>query len=223
MLTQLNTALAIKSKRITTSMNDEVRLAPPGAGLPPLELWASKIGFGILRNTLSRRRIEDWLRNETSWVLAISGALSPEQMKREVLIPRLTGLEDSSRNWSAAMVLQHLVIVDTGIGELIGALTQDKTFKQEVRIADVKPTPDAGREQLELLDNALQTYLDRVASVQNLRTVGRHVHPWFGPLDGHGWHALTALHTMIHRRQLGAIAKMCSERPRTSNKPDTHS
>jgi hypothetical protein len=93
MLTQLNTALALKSERITTSMNDEIRLAPPGAGLPPLELWASRIGFGILRNTLSRRRIEDWLRNETSWVLAISGELSPEQMKREVLIPRLTGLE----------------------------------------------------------------------------------------------------------------------------------
>jgi hypothetical protein len=121
------------------------------------------------------------------------------------------------------MVLQHLVIVDTGIGELIGALAQNQTFKQEVRIADVKPTPDAGREQLELLDDALQTYLGRVASVQNLHTVGRHVHPWFGPLDGHGWHTLTALHTMIHRRQLGAIAKMCSERPRTSNKPDTHS
>lgn len=191
--------------------------------LPPLELWASTIGFGILRNTLNRRRIEDWLRNETSLVLAISRALSPEQMKREVLIPRLTGLEESSKNWSAAMVLQHLVIVDTGIGELIGALTQNQTFKQEVRIADVKPAPDAGREQLELLDDALQTYLDRVASVQNLHTVGRHVHPWFGPLDGHGWHTLTALHTMIHRRQLGAIAKMCSERPRTSNKPDTHS
>jgi hypothetical protein len=102
-------------------MNDKVLLVPPGAGLPPLELWASKIGFGILRNTLNRRRIEDWLRNETSLVLAISRALSPEQMKREVLIPRLTGLEESIKNWSAAMVLQHLVIVDTGIGELIGA------------------------------------------------------------------------------------------------------
>jgi hypothetical protein len=188
-------------------MNEQVPLARPGAGLPPLELWASRIGFGVLRNTLTRRQIEAWLRAETHKVLAIAGKLSPEQIERQILVPRLTGLEDSSRNWSAAMVLQHLVIVDTGIGELIGALARNQTFEQEVRIADVKPTPDAGREQLECLENALQTYLSRVAVVQDLRTVGCHAHPWFGPLDGYGWHTLTAMHTMIHRRQLDVITK----------------
>lgn len=189
-------------------MDDKVLLAPPGAGLPPLELWVSRAGFGALRNTLNRRQIEGWLRSETRKVLAIAEKLSPEQMKRKVLIPRPTGLEDSSRNWSAAMVLQHLVIVDTGIGELIAALAQKQTFGREVRIAEVKPNPDAGREQLELLDDALKTYIDRVAAVENLRTAGRHAHPWFGPSDGHGWHTLTALHTMIHRRQLCAITNI---------------
>lgn len=190
-------------------MDDQIPLAPPGAGLPRLELWVSRTGFGVLRNILSRRQIEGWLRAETRKVLAIAGKLAPEQMKRQVLIPRPTGLEDSSRNWSAAMVLQHLVIVDTGIGELITALAQNQSFGREVRIADVKPTPDAGREQLALLEEALQTYIVRVTAVANLHTATRHDHPWFGPLDGHGWHTLAALHTMIHRRQLDAVAKAC--------------
>ncbi|PKO34429.1 MAG: hypothetical protein CVU34_08490 [Betaproteobacteria bacterium HGW-Betaproteobacteria-7] len=194
-------------------MDDKVLLAPPGAGLPPLERWISRTGLGALRNTLNRRQIEGWLRSETRKVLAIAGELSAEQMKRKVLIPRPTGLEDSSRNWSAAMVLQHLVIVDTGIGELIAALAQNQTFGREVRIAEVKPAPDAGREQLELLENALRTYIDRMSAVANLRTAGRHAHPWFGPLDGHGWHTLTALHTMIHRRQLCAVTRVCSKHP----------
>jgi len=194
-------------------MNDKAILAPPGAGLPLVELWFSRAGLGVLRNTLDRRQIEGWLLSETSKVLAIAGKLSPAQMKQIVLIPRLTGLEDSSRNWSAAMVLQHLVIVDTGIGELITALAQKQTFGRAVRIAEVKPTPDAGQEQLALLDDALKTYIDRVAALENLRTPGRHAHPWFGPLDGHGWHTLAALHTMIHRRQLCAITKAYREHP----------
>lgn len=190
-------------------MDDKVILAPPGAGLPPLELWVARTGLGVLRNTLSRRQIEGWLRIETRKVLAIARKLSPEQMKRQVLIPKPIGLEDSSRNWSAAMVLQHLVIVDAGIGEVVAALAKNQTFGREVRIADVKPSPDAGQEQLKFLDEALQTYIDRVAGVENLHTAARHAHPWFGPLDGHGWHTLAALHTMIHRRQLYAVTKIC--------------
>lgn len=195
------------------SMNHKTSLAPPGAGLPATELLLSRLGFRILRSTLTRNRIQDWLCAETRRVLAIAGELSSEQVKRQVLIPRLAGLEDSSRNWSAAMVVQHLVIVGTGIGDLLRALGEDKAFEREVRIADVKPTPDAAREQMGYLENALIAYLDQVAAIENLHTVHRHAHPWFGPLDAHGWHTLAALHTMIHRRQLNAIVRTLNEHP----------
>ena len=188
-------------------MDQKVQLDPAGAGLPAMELWVSRFGFGILRFLLNRRRTEQWLRKETARVLAIANALSPEQLQAQVLVPRPAGLEDSSRNWSAAMVLQHLVIVDSGIGELITVLAQNQAFGQEVRIADVKPDADAGREQLELLEQALQAYIKTVTAVESLKTEGHHAHPWFGPLNGHGWNTLAALHTMIHRRQLEAIVR----------------
>jgi hypothetical protein len=143
-------------------------------------------------------------------VLATARELSLEQLKHQVLIPRLTGLEDSSRNWSAAMVLQHLVIVNTGIAELIATLSEDKSFEREVQIADVKPIPDAGQEQLSLLEQSLKGYLAQVAAIKTLHTVRRHAHPWFGLLNGHDWHTLAALHTAIHRRQLDAIVRLAN-------------
>lgn len=189
-------------------MSSNTQLAQPGAGLPFVELLLSRVGFRILRSTLSRDRIQDWLCSETRKVLAIASALPLERLKHQVLIPRLIGLEDSSRNWSAAMVLQHLVIVDSGIGELLGALSENQAFDREVRIAEVKPTVDAGQEQVAFLEDALQVYLSRVAAIGNLRTAQCHAHPWFGSLDGYGWYTLAALHTMIHRRQLDAIVRL---------------
>lgn len=194
-------------------MKDKIQLAAPGAGLPALELFLSRAGFAILRRTLSRRRIQDWLCSETDRVLTIARGIPFEQLKRPMLVPRLTGLEDSSRNWSAAMLLQHLVIVDSGIGTLLTALSANETFKREVRIADVKPSPDAGAEQLAELENALAAYLEQAAAVENLHTARRHAHPWFGHLDGHGWHTLAALHTMIHRRQLMAMTRALRKHP----------
>lgn len=189
-------------------MTDNVQLARPGAGLPALELMISRVGFGLLRTALCRRYVLDWLISESQKVMAIARELSEDRLKCQVLVPRPVGLEDSSRNWSAAMVLQHLVIVDTGIVDLIDALTRDQAFGREVRIADVKPCPSAGREQLELLEDVSRNYTVRLAAIKSLRTARRHAHPWFGPLDGHGWHTLAALHTMIHRRQLQAIVRV---------------
>lgn len=194
-------------------MNDKILLDPPGAGLPTLELLASRLGFRALRTTLSRRRSQEWLCYETRRVLATVRELPVEQLQRQVLIPRLAGLEDSSRNWSAAMVLQHLAIVDTEIGQILGALSEGEAFARETRIADVKPTTDAGQELLVQLEQALSTYLGQVAAIKDLHTVRRHAHPWFGPLNGHGWHTLAAMHTMVHRRQLDAIVRRLKKRP----------
>lgn len=194
-------------------MNDKTLLAPPGAGLPALELLVSRLGFRVLRTTLSRRRSQDWLCYETNRVLAVARDLPVEQLTRQVLIPRIAGLEDSSRNWSVAMVLQHLAIVDAGIGEILGALSEDKAFGRETRVADVKPASAAGQEQLARLEQALAAYLKQVAAIKDLHTVRRHAHPWVGPMNGHGWHTFAALHTMVHRRQLETIVRRLKKHP----------
>lgn len=189
-------------------MAGDAKLAPPGAGLPSSERLVASLGFGLLRAALGRRRTEAWLRAETARVLAIVRGLTPQQATRQVLVPRPFGLEDSSRDWSPGMVVEHLVIVDNGIAGVIEALCDDRDFGREVRIAEVKPSPGAGQEQWPRLEKALDGYLDRVTAIPSLRTARRHAHPWFGALDAHGWHTLAALHTMIHRRQLEAVVRL---------------
>lgn len=188
--------------------NADAKLAPPGAGLPASERRVASFGFGLLRALLGRRRTEAWLRAETARVLAIVRGLTPQQATRQVLVPRPFGLEDSSRNWSPGMVVEHLVIVDDGIAGVVEALCDGRDFGREVRIADVKPSPGAGTEQWPRLEAALAGYLARIAAIADLRSARRHAHPWFGPLDAHGWHTLAALHTMIHRRQLEAVVRL---------------
>lgn len=186
-------------------MNQKPDLAPPGAGLPALERWISSAFLQTLRALLSKDALSRWLRRETEMALALAAKLPDSLASAPVLLPRVTGLEDSSRCWSANMVLQHLVIVATGIRQLAEALAGDNLFGRELRIAEVKPEPGAGAEQHGLLRAAVDDYLRLIATLGDLRTPLRHAHPWFGELDLRGWHALAAMHTLAHRRQLQRI------------------
>lgn len=194
---------------MTTTPN----LAPPGTGLPTLERWFSSALLKALSTFWSKDALTRWLRRETESSITLAASLPEALASHPVLLPRVTGLEDSSRCWSANMVLQHLVIVDTGIRELAEALSDDTSFGRELRIAEVKPVPDAGFEQLALLRAAVNDYARLIDGLGDLRTTLRHAHPWFGQLDLRGWHALAAMHTMAHRRQMQAIVARLACQP----------
>ena len=144
---------------------------------------------------------------ESKAAIALVQPLSEEVAKTPVLIPRPIGIEDSSRHWSAAMVLEHLVTVNLGIAGVIRALSSpgNEDELSEVRIQDVKPSESAGLEQIERLRKAAEIYGKTVTRLKDLRTTARHPHPWFGPLDARGWHALAAIHNGLHRRQIEMI------------------
>jgi len=186
------------------TMSDQIKLERPGAGLPWLERQVSSAVLQALRAGFSPATLNRWIAAETDKILALAARLDADQGRRQVLTPRLTGLEDSSRHWSVYMVLQHLDIVDSGILQLSRTLARDQDFDREVRIAEVKPDPGAGPEQAERFRAAARAYLDWSAQARPA-SGRRHAHPWFGPLDLRGWHALMAIHTLAHRRQVEAI------------------
>jgi hypothetical protein len=189
-------------------MNDEIKLAPPGAGLPTLERLLSEAFLLALRGLLSKAALSRWLRSETTKAIAAVASLPAPLDSYQVLVDRPTGLEDSSRHWSANMVLQHLVIVTDGIHDLALALGRNHGFEREVRIAEVKPVPGAGPEQRALLQAAVERYVSEINVLGDLRSAGRHEHPWFGALDLRGWHALAAMHAFAHRRQIEQIIRL---------------
>jgi hypothetical protein len=143
-------------------------------------------------------------------VLGLLQNLDDETGSRRVLVPRLMGLEDSSRHWSPFMIARHLVIVNRDALRIIEALCAGRAPEGEVRMAGLKPAPDTGREAVSDLESILAEFERRVPQIAGWPGAGRHRHPWFGPLSAHGWLCMTAMHHGIHLRQLKRVLNAAS-------------
>jgi hypothetical protein len=180
-------------------------LARPGAGLPAPELLLSQVLLALVRATSSRASA---LRRFLSEARRISGLVAPLDDRvggQQVLVPRLLGLEDSSRFWSPFMVVEHLCIVDSNMFRIMTDLVAGRLHPDPARIENFKPGPTAGRASLVVFEHLVAEFVATVPQWPNLHTEHRHAHPWFGPLDAHGWLCLAGIHHAIHRRQLERI------------------
>jgi DinB superfamily len=183
----------------------QVKLEPPGAGLPVYELAWLRPGFHFICAVLPQGAALGLFKSEGERVLSLAQTVSAEQGAVPMLIDRVIGIEDSSRGWSVFMVLDHLRIVNEGIASIIEALTQDRPFAEEVRIQDVKPSPTSGPETIERFVASVENYEAAVTRLGKFGRNMRHPHPWFGPMTAHDWHCLAAIHSWVHRRQLERI------------------
>jgi hypothetical protein len=185
----------------------EPKLAPPGAGLPGLELQIARLLFNWRRWTGNRDSFKAGFEQEREAIRRLVRDCDAESGAVRVLIPRPRGMEDSSRYWSVWMTLDHLRIIHGGIARTIGALAKGVKPPGTASTAAVKPSPQANSSVLAEYEQSCKTLLDTVAAIENLKTTVRYNHPWFGPLDAAGWHALAAGHLVIHRVQIERILK----------------
>lgn len=184
----------------------EPTLAAPGAGLPPLELAIARVVFPIGAAFTSWNSALERFRAEGERILDLVQPLSTPRLTERVLIKRIRGIEDSSRYWSPAMVLDHLVIVGNAIGNMVVSLSLGQRPPSEASIAAVKPDPAVGPKLIGRFHDLLASYprlLAEHVKTRDSRTT--YPHPWFGELTARQWHALASFHQGIHRRQLLAI------------------
>jgi len=73
--------------------------------------------------------------------------------------------------------------------------------------AAVKPGPQATAAVLSEYEQSCDALMAAATAACTLKTALRFAHPWFGPLDAAGWHALAAGHLKIHRVQIQRILK----------------
>ncbi len=183
----------------------EPKLAPPGAGLPWVELIVARTLFKWRAATLSREQLAARFAAERARIRSRIDAASAGELSKRILIDRVRGLEDSSRYWSVLMTLEHLRIVHRGVQHTIKMLAREKAMDRVVSTAAVKPSADVTENVIEDYEASCDALINETAAIGNLRTKTRHAHPWFGPLDAFGWHALAAGHLAIHRTQIERI------------------
>jgi len=194
-------------------------LAPPGAGIPTIERLVGGMLLALRRWRRSREQLASEFATERNTITRLYEGVSPEVMRTRVLIPRLRGLEDSSRYWSVLMTLDHLRIVNDQIGRVIESLARETVPEGSASTAAVKPRPDAGPEACPSFEESCDRLSATVAACGALRTRARYAHPWFGPLDAAGWQAMAVVHLGIHRSQIVRILHVHAESPReTANK-----
>ena len=191
--------------------NLEPKLALPGAGLPASELFVGRILFALRRWTATRESVNARFQHERVAIRALLARCDAESGARRVLIDRPRGLEDSSRYWSAWMTLDHLRIVNREMARIIQDLTQGRIPEGAASTATVKPSPEATAAVVAEYEAGCDALLAAVAAARNLNTALRFAHPWFGPLNAAGWHALAAGHMGIHRGQLARIIEALSD------------
>jgi hypothetical protein len=185
--------------------NVEPKLAPPGAGLPRTELYMARLLFALRRWTSSRDSLNARFEQEREKIRRLVRCCEGDSGIRRVLIHRPRGLEDSSRYWSVWMTLDHLRIVNSQVLRVIGALTKGVRLDGIASTARVKPSPQVSAAVVAEYEQSCDAFLGAVGSAGNLKTALRYAHPWFGPLDAAGWHALAAGHMRIHRVQIERI------------------
>jgi hypothetical protein len=182
-------------------------LASPGAGLPVVQAFLLRhLIFPTYCLTTSWDKALTAFLAEGQRTLALAEQLSDDQSQRRVLVKAPMGIEDSSRYWSATMVLEHLIEVGARIAVGVVELTHGSAVTVKADIADVKPKGSKGREIVEDFRQFLDDYTRMVTEdAGDRKSKSRHPHPWFGNLNAHQWVCLGAVHQSIHRKQMERI------------------
>lgn len=180
-------------------------LAPPGADLPWPELMIARGLFALRCRTGNTESFTRRFIEEREKIRQLLLSLDDAALSTRVLIQRPPGLEDSSRDWSVLMTLDHLRIVHGEFIRVIESLTNETIPAGKASTAAVKPDPQVTADVIPRYEASCEKLLASLSSVRNFKTRTKFPHPWFGPMDAHAWHALAGGHMAIHRVQIERI------------------
>lgn len=181
-----------------------------GTGLPATELWIARVLFLLFRVKTSDSKALSYFIAEYEKIQSTFESIPNAKQTSRILIGRIQGIEESSRNWSAALTLEHLAIVNTAILHVLESLKNEIPLP-EIRTAAVKPKHNDAVKALDEFTISVRQYTDFINNTNLSKIKLRHRHPWFGILNAHGWHCLAAVHHTIHKNQLRLIAARLKE------------
>lgn len=190
---------------MNTPTTTDMKLAPPGAGLPFPESWIARILFRLASCRGDKESLIARFQNERDRISTLIRELNTEDLSKRVLIKRPRGLEDSSRNWSILMTLDHLRIVHVAFSGVLKSLAHERVPKGQVSTAAVKPREDVTEAVIAEYEASCDLLMKTISQITNFKTQAKFPHPWFGPMNAHDWLALCGMHLGIHRVQIERI------------------
>ncbi len=180
----------------------------PGDGVP----WCLRfVGRAVIRAIGRRQPFEEILARADDLadeIVATVSGLTPEVAARRVLIQPMSMLEDSSRDWSPAMAVEHLAIVGEHVVEGLGRLRRRDLIAPGATVgtADVKPREVGRDEALGRFRAMVDGWRAEVAQADPPPRRGPTLpHPWFGRLDYRQWCFFECVHRELHQRQIRRI------------------
>jgi len=183
------------------------QLDSAGKGLPAFEaFFLRRIGFPLLKRFMSWDSAMKLFEHEGQRILNDVKQLDDNALFRKVLIPKVLGIEDNSRYYSPAMVLWHLIYVGEAIQGGIINLSRNDPVDFVVKIENFKPYVEIDQNIVSKYEVFLNNYRPTIEdNSQDKYIHNYHAHPWFGPLNPHQWLILSAIHQVVHGRQLRKI------------------
>jgi len=180
-----------------------------GNGISSYKRIAAKyIIFPLLNRSVSWEKAWDIYDQEGGKIIAMTSQLNKERLFQRVLVPKLFGLEDNSRYYSVAMVIEHLLMVGQALQTRIPILSQGKTLSGDVKIEDVKPYTEIDDDIIKQFEAFLTTYREKLENnIEDIHIDNTSEHPWFGAFNPKQWSILGMVHQIVHRRQVEAILK----------------
>jgi len=189
------------------SNRKKFNLDKPGAGLPFFERVVIRLVVPKLSKIFSWKKVDEIFDAELKKMLDTYMKIAASDRVKPVLVPRLIGLEDSSRFWSPVMVIEHVLIVSRQMCNTIIDLNNSRKPNWVHDVGKLKPNASDCYKSIE--DDFLQFRLDYrtlfPTDINKSKSNMRFYHPWFGELNMVQWHLILAFHVIIHRRQMEKI------------------
>jgi hypothetical protein len=168
---------------------------------------ARYVSFPAYCRTTSFERATKDFAAEIHRIEELCGRFTSDDFVQRVLVSPIIGLEDDERDWSAAMVVEHAVLVGEAIGRTLIFLSRGEQPPEPFTRAAMRPRGAKGVEVLPLLRQLGRDYPGIVEAELGPRRDCNHRHPLFGELDLARWHYLSVSHLRVHRRQLHEIRR----------------
>lgn len=140
----------------------------------------------------------------------LADGLSPGSGKLCVKVPPMRGVDEDMREWSFFMLLEHNVIVNRSITAIVEQLTKGEELDGAAKMdpkKDVMPSPDADETQVANFVDSIDSHLETVKKLKNLRGTKTAPHPIFGDFDAHKWNCMFGFHLGLHYPQAVSVVE----------------